>query len=182
MTRQRPNYGQYLLWWCIVWFPITVLTQMPECYERSRSLAPWLHTSVPGELIGFAFSRLLAELPFGLLWGSLSWLLLWGALGMLGKFVRQSSLQYHDRSALGIVLCVVVLLATLQTIALGVPLARWNTGAANFSLATDDAPTLTITDRSIGIESDGVLLVFPLACLVAGFAMVRRHRTWETLS
>lgn len=177
MICQRPNYGQYLLWWCVVWFPVTVFTQMPECYERSLSLAQWRHTSIPNELVGFIFSRSLMELPFALLWGSLSWLSLWAALVILDRFVRRSSLQYYERSVLGIALCVIVLLATLQAVALGVPLARWNTNEANFSLAIEDDPAVTITDRSIGIESDGIVLVFQMACLVAGFAVARRHRT-----
>ena len=171
----RPHYGRYLLWWCAAWFSITVLTQMPECYERSQSLAPWRHTSIAGELVGFAFSRLLTEVPFALLWGSFSWLLSWGLFALLSKIDGRGRSQYNIELTLAIVVKAVLLLAALETIALGVPLASINTDWANFSMAIDDAPALTITDRSIGIQSSGILLVFPLACLIAGF-MTARHR------
>ncbi len=68
----RPRYGSYLAWWCGTWLLITVLTQMPEYYERSLVLAPWEHSSISSELAGFAGGTSLMELVFGLLWGSLS--------------------------------------------------------------------------------------------------------------
>lgn len=169
----RPHYGRYLLWWCAVWFLVTLLTQIPECYERSKSLAPWRHTTIPGELVGFAFSRLLIGVPFALLWGSLSWLLLWGTLAILNWCVKRNGLQNYNKSTRGIVVVVVLLAAIAETVALGAPLANWNTNTANVSLAIEDSPAITISDRSIGIESDGILLVFPLSFLVAGFAASR---------
>ena len=175
MTSLRPRYGRYLLWWCAVWFPVTLLTQMPECYERSPSLAQWRHTSIPSETVGFAFSRLLMEVPFALLWGSLSWLLLWGALVIENRLDRRS-VQYREKPVAATIVRAIVLVAALEAVILGVPLARMNTECANFSLATDDEPAVTITDRSVGIESGGVLLVFPLASLAAGCAVARYHR------
>ncbi len=51
---------------------------------------------------------------------------------------------------------------------LGVPLGNINADMANFSLAIEDTPPVTISDGSIRIESAGIMLAFPLACLIAG--------------
>ena len=40
MKCARLPYGRYLLWWCGVWLLVTVPTQLPECYERTRVGAP----------------------------------------------------------------------------------------------------------------------------------------------
>ena len=96
---------------------------------------------------------------------------------MLNRLDECRRLRYHDKSALAIAVKAVLLLAVLETVALGLPLASANTDWANFSPAIDDAPALTITARSVGIESGGILLVFPLACLAAGFMAAKYQRT-----
>ena len=149
----RPRYGPYLAWWCGTWLLITVLTQMPEYYERSLVLAPWEHSSIGSEMIGFAGGTSLIELICGLLWGSLSWLLQWGFAALRSFWPRVPT---------------VVLLVCVEGLLLGLPLANINTSMANFSLAGEDTPPVTISDGSIRIESIGILLAFPLACLVAG--------------
>lgn len=151
-----PRYGLYLLWWCGVWLLTTVPTQMPELYERSLVNGPWEHISVFSEMMGDAGGRLLLEIPFGLMWGSLSWLLQWGI----------SSKQ--SRSPM----TAVVLVALVEAALLGLPLAYINTGLVNFSLGTEDRPAAIITNRSILIESTGILLAFTLACFVAGYCTV----------
>lgn len=175
MTQTRPPYGPYLLWWCTAWLLVDVSTQMPECSERSPSLAAWRHSTVHAEMLGFAGSRALMDAPFSLLWGTLSWLLHWGLAALAARlgvpaFVRGAALRLWPRVA------PVVLLACLEALTLGLPLSALNTDFANFSLCIEDTPPVTISDGSVGIESLGILLAFPLACLAAGMLAVWRRR------
>ena len=169
MTPTRPNYGRYLLGWLGVWLLLTVPTQLPECYERSMVNAPWEDSSVFSELVGFAGSRSLVEVPCGLVWASLSWLLQWGTSSTLGRLRKAAYFQGRDFRPCLWGMASVVLLACGETVLLGAPLAHENTDWANFSLCIEDSPAVTITDRSIRIESTGILLAFPLACLAAGY-------------
>lgn len=169
MTPTRPNYGRYLLWWGAAWLLLTVPTQLPECYERSVVNVPKDRMSIFGELIKFANGRLLIEVPLGVIWASLSWLLQWGMSVWLGRLPAPGYLRTERTKRLWASMAAVVLLAAVEVVVLGLPLAYLNTDFANFSLAIDDTPAVTITDRSIMIESLGILLAFPLACLVAGY-------------
>ncbi len=176
MTPTRPNYGLYLLWWGAAWLLLTVPTQLPECYERSVVNAPEDRMSIFGELIKFAGGGLLIEVPFGLMWASLSWLLQWGVSIWLGRRPEPRFLRTEGSKRLWAGMAAVVLLAAVEAVVLGLPLAYLNTTFANFSLAIDDTPAVTITDRSIMIESTGILLAFPLACLVAGYSSGRGRK------
>ena len=169
MTLTRPNYGRYLLGWLGMWLILTVPTQLPECYERSITIAAVNKSSAFSELLGFAGLRLFMELPCGLMWGSLSWLLQRGTSSIMDQFFAPDFLRHKAMKRLWVGMAAVAVLAFAEAILLGVPLAYTNTSMANFSLAIDDAPAVTITDRSILIESTGILLAFPLACLAAGY-------------
>ena len=164
----RPRYGLYLLWWCGVWLLMTVPTQLPELYERSLVNRPWEHTSVFSEMMGDAGGRLIMEIPCGLMWGSLSWLLQWGASAAVCRLRPPRLFQRGALPGLWSCLAPIVLLACGEATVFGVPLGNMNAGLVNFSLCTDDSPPVTITDGSIRIESAGIMLAFPLACIVAG--------------
>ena len=135
--------------------------------------------SISGELIKFAGGGLLIEVPFGLMWASLSWFLQWGVSSLLNQFRAAGFLPREASTRPWANMDAVLALAFVEAIALGVPLAYINTGLVNFSMATDDA-VVTITDRSIMIESVGILLAFPLACLAAGYFGGRGRKSHVT--
>ncbi len=174
-TIKIASYALYLLWWCAVWLLITVPTQLPECYERSKVNAPWEHTGIFNELMGFLGSRLLMEIPFGLIWGSLSWLLQWASSAIVGRFPMPHLLEKRVSTSLWFHIVPLVLLACVEAILLSIPLGYLNADWANFSLAIEDSPPVTISDNSIRIESAGIMLAFPLACMVAGYLAVKRR-------
>lgn len=182
MKGMRWHYSRYLLWWCGVWLLTTVPTQLPECYERSKVYAPGDHLSVFSELMQFAGSRALVEVFFGLIWGSLSWLLQWGASAAVGQFRVPSLFQRGALTGLWFHLAPIVLLVCVEAMVLGVPLGYMNTNLANFTLGPDDSPLVTISDPSIRIESAGIMLAFPLACLFAGYFAIGRRLPHSALA
>lgn len=175
MKCARLPYGRYLLLWCGVWLLVTVPTQLPECYERCKVGAPGDHLGIFSELMRVTGSRSLIEVFLGGLWGSLSWLLQWGASAAMGRLpaprlFQPGALTDHRRQIASI-----VVLAGVEAILFGLPLAGMNVGFINYSLRMDDSPLLTITDGSMRTECMGILSAFPLACLIAGFLAAKRR-------
>lgn len=121
------------------------------------------------------------NIAFGLGWSLVSWLLQWVAL-CVSNWVQKRMRPRRTRPAskwagLGALIFVTV----IEAVGLGTPLAALNTSFANFGIAGDNTPDgyddsvpFVVSDRSIAIQSGGILLAFPVACIVAGLRSLRQ--------
>ena len=183
MDRIKPtlHFGRYFCWWYTIWCTVTCLTQIPERYERSELWAPWDHESVVKEFRGWAFDAAITNLEFGLGWCLVSWLLQRGALSVSNWHRKRMKPRQTRPASKWAGLGAIIFVAVAETVVLGAPLAALNTGFANFGIAGDNTPygyddsvPFVVSDRSVAIESGGILLAFPLACVVAGLRSRRQ--------
>ncbi len=148
---------------------ITIITQLPESHERAVSLTSGKSADIAYQLACFAAARMLFEVLCGLSWGTLSWLLQWGGINLLRRSAVPKVLQRRgvlSPSVIWPVLPATVLIAVVEGLILGWPLAVANTDTVNFDIS--DAPFVMITDGSILIGSVGIVVAFVLPSLVAG--------------
>ena len=143
--------------------------------------APWDHESIISEFCGFAFQGAIINIAFGLGWSLVSWLLQWVALWVSNwdqkRMKRRRTLPVSIWAGLG----AIIFVAVVETVGLGVPLAALNTSFANFGIAGDNTPDgyddsvpFVVSNRSIAIQSGGIILAFPIACIVAGLRSLRQ--------
>lgn len=153
---------------------ITVVTQLPECYERALTFT----TEKPSSVIcRFAETRALAEVPFGLIWGSLSWLLYLGGLKLFRRFPVPNRLKQRgilSPSLVWPVFAATVSIAALEGLILGWPLAGLYSGFVNTNLPPGDYPFVMVSDRSIMVGALGIVSAFVLPTLAAGYATAHR--------
>ncbi|MGI4790571.1 MAG: hypothetical protein ACRYFS_17185 [Janthinobacterium lividum] len=171
MSRTLPKFVLYLLCWTGLWIVITVVTQMPECYQRSNALDAGTPSAIYRDLGEFAEYRALLEIPFGLLWGSVSWGLQFGGISVLRRFPVPKLLQAKGVTSPSFVwptITATILVSLLEGAVFGLPAAALNTSFANFDLVSDDMPSVTINTQSIAIEAAGIVLAFVLPTLIAG--------------
>ena len=148
------KYMWYLLCWTGFWILLTVATQLPECYQRSNATDAGTPSFIYRDLAEFAMWRAVYEVPFGLLWGSLSWWL----------YSRRFDVQRHFAR---LIMSATILVALMQGVVFGLPLAYLYTLFANFGMGNDDVPPVTINDQSIAIEAVGIVFAFILPTLFA---------------
>jgi hypothetical protein len=176
-----PHFKRYFWWWCAVWCAVTCLTQIPERYERSVLWAPWDHENVLREFCGFAFQGAIINIVCGLGWSLISWLMQWMALSVSHWHQKRMEPRRTRPASKWVGLGAILFVTVVETVGLGIPLAAANTSFANFGIAGDDTPEgyddsvpFVVSDRSIAIQSGGIMLAFPFACIVAGLRSLRR--------
>ncbi len=143
---------------------ITVTTQLPECHEFAVSWSNGKSAGILYQLACLVAFRTFCEVLFGFFWGILSWFLQWGSISLL------------KRSRVRPVLAAAILVAGLEGLILGWPLAWAYAGTVNFNMDDDPRPPVTISDRSIMIEFVGIIIAFVLPSLVAGCMATPKSR------
>ena len=143
--------------------------------------APWDHESVIKEFCGFAFQGAIFNIACGLGWSLVSWVLQWVALSVSNWDRNRMKLRQMRPVSEWPGLGAIVFVMVVETVGLGAPLAALNTSFANFGIAGDDTPDgyddsvpFVVSDRSIAIQSGGIVLAFPIACTVAGRRSLRQ--------
>lgn len=157
------------------------LTQIPERYERSVLRSPWDHESVTREFCGFTFEGAIENVVFGLAWSLASWLLQWAVLSVSNWGWKRMKLRRTRPASKWVGIEAILFLAVVETVVLGASLSSLNTSFANTGFAGDDTPDgyddsipFVVSDRSIAIQSNGIMLAFPIACIVAGLRSLRQ--------
>ena len=169
MNSSLSKYARYLLWWTGLWILLTVMTQLPECYQRSNAMDAGTPSFIYRDLAEFVMWRALCEVPFGLLWGSLSWWLYLRRFDVQRHLIPpEVLLQKNSFSPFRrLMTSSTPLVALMQGVIFGLPLALLYTGFANFGMGNDDVPSVTINDQNITTEAVGIVMAFILPTLVA---------------